>query len=111
MIDFEDDEETNAIAQAYCAACRDVVTVIDGACTTCEEDGVISAGEAVLHEGVPPGSPRALECPTCGADPGTFCYPHEEGNGYNHEARVDAVNDSDAIEIKLPSPRRCKGRR
>ncbi len=100
MIEFQDEDDTNGIRQAYCGVCRDVVTVDAEGCTECADDGVISRPEPVTLELVPPSSPRAHECPTCGTDPGEFCYPGADGTGHNHDSRVELVEGPEELVVR-----------
>lgn len=82
--------ETETPFIAWCAGC-DGPTDLDetGRCIPCRDSGDRHDVESVVPERIPPTSPRSIECPTCGADPGAFCHPGEDGAGYNHAARVE----------------------
>lgn len=103
MIDENEESENDGIRLAYCAACRDVVSVDEDGCTECRDEGSISRAEPVIRENVPPSSPRVNECPTCGADPGEFCYPSREddGTGHNHESRVELVEQPEEFTVRV----------
>jgi hypothetical protein len=86
----EDMEEIEAPRVAWCANCDGVVDVnAQGECIGCKDADVGQQIEDVILERIPPTSPRAIECDRCGADIGEHCYLGENGEGYNHAARVE----------------------
>lgn len=85
-----DISETETPHIAWCALCDGPTDLNErGRCTTCVDNGEGHDVESVVAEPVPQTSPRSIECPTCGADPGEFCHEGEDGAGYNHAARVE----------------------
>lgn len=85
-------DETDSLRMAWCVNCDEPVDLdCNGECVVCRENGEPRAIEIVVLEKIPPTSPRSIECPLCGADPGEFCHPGEDGDGYSHAARVEEL--------------------
>jgi hypothetical protein len=93
-----DINETTTPHVAWCANC-DGPTDLDGngECVACRDSGERNDVELVVPESIPSTSPRSIECSLCGADPGEFCHPGEDGSGYNHAARVEEHEDQHGV--------------
>src|ERR1051326_6146093 len=75
---------------AWCTGCDGVVQLDDeGDCIVCRELGNDQDVEHLIAEPLPATSPRTIECPHCGNDPGEYCRVDDNGTGYNHAERVE----------------------
>lgn len=105
----ETETEETAPRQAWCGSCDGPVDVDDGGgCLSCRENGDHGITELVVIERVAASSPRSIECPMCGADPGDFCHPGSDGDGYNHSERVEEHEEQFEVVASRPMPRGCK---
>lgn len=103
MKNFDLTDVMDAPRVAWCAICDGPADVDEeGRCITCRDNGDAHDVEAVIPEGVPPGSPRSIECSLCGADIGEYCHPGEDGGGYNHSQRVDEHEEEHGIIAARP---------